>query len=811
MPDNNRFTSSIYLSSSAFLTELMNVSKGIVWKNTYLANKNEDSNYGIQTEMFMAASKNLLTFDIIYQFDYATLISAGLSNDAALAAMDDKYTIPQNLKSTCATLYRKNLLEKDSITGRYKKYEERNNYYRQLMGLPNIDDTNYIYIINNLDIDPNIPIHLLPLADRYNLEQSGYLDTLLEQYPTKKYIKHLASKLIDPYVARLADRFSILYINTSESNNLIDDFKDVYNNCRYTVIRVYYNEVFRKDNELYDNFLAMAILFMAMQYMFHKYLSVDITRDFYDLESIKYIYDSYGVPFYSSIPLDYHKNIIKNINRLISYKGSTRVFFDLFDIFNYSGADIYEYYIMKTHKFDQNGTPIFVYNPDGSLNKREMYDIKFGKVKIYNDPPLELSDASNHLTYDELTATDPYWNSDQELLDKLYNEEYNFLETKYIGIQTIFNMMNIVNEAAYFIQIIMSNKTGLKSTTVYYSNTTSNINIFDMLIYLSALICKKYGYSGNISTELPSVAKILGFNFKDLATIVQNNIRTNTTLNSDMTLNNLLLNMNVNSISSVNSTFKNINSLKRHLTEKITNAKSRDEYFAYYNLEKVMLYQNIIESVYKKVDGTTADSFKDLLNDINPSLYIRFLSADLDIDEEIDIILILFKKACTELKYFESADGIDISNVVQYLITVLDFFKSAKSELTGYSITYIVSTKSMNNMKLFAEIDHTIETILDKDEINYLTSKIEKISELKRLNNDNIEIIDDIETIAEPRIQNESFMPLNDIITNPLNDIEIKDESTMLFDVIKVSNQNNRRNEIMQFNDKLLLLNEQLV
>jgi len=811
MPDNNRFTSSIHLSSSAFLSELMDIGKGIIWKNSYLANKYEDPNYRIQTEMFMSASKNLLPFEIIHQFDYATLITAGLSPTAATAAMDDKYTIPLSLRDTCANLYRKSLLDKNSITGRYINYDEHNNYYRQLMGLPDIEDTDFIYIINNLDIDQNTPLHLLPLTDRYNLEQSGYLDTLLAQYPTKKYIRHLASKSIDPYIARLAEKFSILYITPSDSDTLDEDFKDAYDNCRYTIIRVYYNAVFKKDNELYDNFLAMCILFMTMQYMFYKYLDVDITRDFYDLESIKYIYDSYGVPFYSSIPLNYHQNIIKNINRLISYKGSTRVFFDLFDIFNYSGADIYEYYIMKTHRFDHNGNPIFVYNQDGSLNKREMFDIKFGKVKLYNDPPLELSNTANHLTYEELTAHDPYWTSDSALLDKLYNEEYNFLETKYLGIQTIFNMMNIVNEAAYFIQTIISNKVGLKLTTLYYSNINSNINIFDMLIYLSALICKKYGYAGNIASEFPSVARILGFNFKDLATIIQNNIRQNPILNGDSVLNTLLLNMNVNSIASVNSTFKTITTLKRHLTEKITSATSREEYFAYYNLEKVILYKNLSDTAYKKSDNTTADSFKDLLNDINPALYIRFLSVDLDVDEEIDTILILFKKACNELKYFESADGIDISNVVQYLITVLDFFKSAKSELTGYSITYIISAKGMNNIKFFSEIDYLTENILNKDEIHRLIDNIDRVTEINRLNNENINLTDGVESVSEPKIQTETIMPLNDSLNNTLNEIKIKDDSEYLFDVIKTSIENNRRNEVMQLSDKLILLSEQLV
>ena len=47
------------------------------------------------------------------------------------------------------------------------------------------------------------------------------------------------------------------------------------------------------------------------------------------------------------------------MNMLLSYKGSTRVFYELFDLFGFGDTDIYEYYILKTHKF-VDGKPVFV-------------------------------------------------------------------------------------------------------------------------------------------------------------------------------------------------------------------------------------------------------------------------------------------------------------------------------------------------------------------------------------------------------------------------------------------------------------------
>ncbi len=763
---NNRMVNSVHLSSSVFLAELMNISKDIVWKDTYSANNNEHPDYAIETEIFMAASRGMLSFDIIYQFDRQVLLEAGMSSTAADAGIDDKYSIPVELRPLCVSIFKKRLLEKDPITGRYIKYVEYNNYYRRLMGLPDMEDTDFIYNTKYDDISMTTPIHLLPLTDRYNLEQMGYLDELLKQYPTKKYIKHLALKSIDPYIARLAERFSILYMNPSEYGNLTEDFRDLYNNCRYNVIRVYYNDVFRKDNDMYDGFLAMCVLFMTVQLMHYKYLDVDITRDFYDLESIRYIYDSYSVPFFSAIPLMYHKSIVKNINRIISYKGSTRVFFDLFELFNYGNLVVYEYYILKTHKFDHQNNPIFIYKEDGTLDTKAMYEIKFGKVRLYDDPPLELSNTANHLTYESMTLMDPYWISDPELLDKLYEENYNYLETKYIGIQTIFDMMKIVYEATYFIQMIINNRATLSRATLFYNNTNSYINIFDMMIYLSALVCAKYGYEGNISSELPVVSKILGFNFKELLYTIQNVIQKDDYLKSDTELNRLLLGMNVNNINSVNSTFKKITDLQKHFTDKITSSSSREEYFAYYNLEKILMHSEVIDTAYRKKDGTVAESFKDLLNDINTELYIRFLAPDLDIDTEIDIVLMLFKKTITELKYFESVDGIDIGNLIQHLYTVLEFFKSAKSELTGYNITYIISSRGLNSIKFFAEIDKVIEGKMELD--------------------DRFEfVVDLIDNIKQSISMRDRLVNLQDLFLNDGTIVRVHDEIRILEDEIR--------------------------
>jgi hypothetical protein len=791
-------------SSSVFLNELMRLSTDIIWKNQSEAIANEDPSRSIDVEQYLVARRGIMTFDLIYSFTYSVLISAGLTAAQATAGVNDKRTIPSSVRDTCTKM---------QINYIINNYEERNNYYRMLHGLPDIGDTEYFYNIKYPDIsDSTTPIHLLSLQERYALEDIGYTNELLVVNPSKKYLKHIASKNIDPYISRNAKKFTILWMNSSDYNNLVKDFVDTYDSCRYAIDKVYYTEAFRKDNPYYDNFMAMCILFMTIQMMHYKFLDADITRDFYDLESIKYVYESYGVPFYSTIPMEYHTQIVKNINLLLSYKGSTRVFFELFNLFDFGMMDVYEYYIMKTHKFE-NGKPVFIKKEDGSYDLPAMYDIKFGKVRLYDNPPMELSDVNNHIEYTTMITPDIYWISDSDLLNKLYTEEYNYLETKYVGIQTVFSMMKVMYEATYYFKILFDNRKTLNTTTVYYNGTSSNVNIFSLVIYLAVLICKKHGYEGNIASILPSVSKVLGYNFKANITTLRNDALKNQYLKNDNILINLLTTMDVNSLSSINTAFAKIQDMQEHLTNKMCDSHDRGEYFAYYELYNTLMYSNLIESVYKKSDGTVAATFSDLLSDIDSVLYVRSTQSDLNIADEISLALSVMKKSCSSLKYIEMADGVDINSVIEYLFKILEFFKSAKSELTGYNVIYTISSRSENKIKILDKLQSYAVVESDDDLINKLQDDLKLCQDIYK-EKDALETLNDkIGVKSELSDINSKIQELTDYLSALKNvvllfreydNVAVQDYITQIDNVGKLKSS-------CTFDDKLTLLHSNIV
>lgn len=776
------------VSSEILLNELLRISTNFIWKNPDKVNLYEGNVDSIEVEQYILAVQGHLTFDLIHKFDEEVFLSMGINEQYAIAYANNKYGIPEDLKDTCT---------KKQISYIIENYEERNNYYRMLAGLPNLEDDEFLYNTDHPNISDSItPIHLLDVSQLYALESIGYIDKLIAQYPDKKYLIYLASKKIDVYTARQSDDYSILWITGSGYDSLVSEFRDAYNLNRSMVLNIYFSKTLNKSNEHYGGFIGLVILFSTLIHMNQRVLDTDITRDFFDEESLKCVYDSYGVPFYSSIPMKFHKKIVKNINILISHKGSTRVFYDLFDIFGFNSAGIFEYYLLKTHKFDENGKPIFVKNKDGSYDYKSMYDVKFAKVLLYNNPSSEMRDTRNHIKYNKIVDGDPYWISDAEVINKLYAEEYNYIESKYMGVQTTFNLMKILYETTYYLKMIIDNRELLKATVIYNNSTNSNCNLFDLVIYACALVCDKYGYAGNIPTNPHEIGKLMGFNFKENLITLKENINKNEYLKNDSQLMQYLETMRVDSLESIQKVFSNLTMLKKYLTNKMCDTDIVDEYWAYYELYKTIMYSEYVDSVFTKSDGEPAETFLDLLKDINVSLYHRIASDNLDMDMELSDTLYLLKTSCNQLEHIEYSDNINIDSILEYIFKLLEFFKSAKADLTGYEVVYSLIDNGENIMKLM----NIITFINDDHTSDPQCSIFQDLEGLIWFINDKMNLVAGLVQLADEMVREDSYMNITDLIEY------LTDEIKLFSQIVYLGSEKILLCDIVVSNDEAFLL-----
>lgn len=591
------------VSARIFNDALHAIAKELVVKNQYLAYFYEKDTDYIYVDKYESAARQLLSkystsyltasLDQIdqlnaqiayWQSQIDKLSNGKVVNNQPLPRINDSIEYYEELIRSAQEQIEKIITMNDTADESTRaamrilvEYNEVNDYYLMLDGHPahDSDDTARVMVYNE-DFKEMMPIDEQPYAERNRWLRSTAGIKFMEENKTVKrykYLQYMTNKKIRPFIARLAGRFEVLYCPPSDPTVLAEDFLTIYSNSLNYIIRIYYSDAYRKreEAELYEGFIGMAILFMAIAEMHYKYLEMDITRDFYDLDSLKIVYEAYSVPFYDVIPLKFHKKIVKNINRLIKYKGSNQVFFDLCDIFDYDILGIYQYYLFKERKMDRNGDPIVQWettdgkevtfdedgnptnlpldengNPIWNPNLQGMYDIYFVKANISKERYTQLIDPNNKVTYDSIVNDDSYWfQFDPDTIKTIYEKQYNYIETKYIGVQLMFTMTDLLWESAYFMGMLRDNRSKISGSQfqVSHDRLGTNVPLFDMLIYIIALICKKRGYTGeirglfykvddngnyldangNVTTNPdqyianPSMAsRILGFNFKGL-------------------------------------------------------------------------------------------------------------------------------------------------------------------------------------------------------------------------------------------------------------------------------------------------------
>ena len=208
------------LTKNPFVDEIVYATK-IMTYNTVLkdqdeADKDETAEMAINADLYIACKTNQERFEIM-QFNRTDLLSVGLTdtvsdrypNGQIADCLSNRYNIPESVRDAATAACKQSILN---------NYAEINNYYRMLNGKPDIDDNNFVYIDESMIPDPNMvidlskPVHLMSDSEITALDESGIIDILIDQNPTKKYLRHLGSKKIDIVTARKANKFDVLYL-----------------------------------------------------------------------------------------------------------------------------------------------------------------------------------------------------------------------------------------------------------------------------------------------------------------------------------------------------------------------------------------------------------------------------------------------------------------------------------------------------------------------------------------------------------------------------------------------------------------------
>lgn len=697
-------------------------------------------------DRYISAKQKTDRFDLYSEFDLDAVINAHISPglDQNIKYASNPSSIPISLRDAVLNAQRQYTID---------NYIEINNYYRMLNGLPNIeaDESEFFKLtedqMRKYEIFDDVYLHELTDTDIYKLHSDGFIGNLISENPDKKYLNYLGVNKIDYVTSRTANNFALLKVsNDGIPDDFFNTFAQIYNQNREYFMSVLYISNYSNSYDLYDNFIGLCIMLMTIQRVLSNTFKFGIQREFYDWTFIQNIYKTYNVPFVESLPIEYHITIIKNLNNLLRYKSTDKVLFDIASLLGYERLNIFKYYLVKKHRLDSNEEPIFKYkqdvDKDGNLifdeqgnpvyveDVEKMYELYFQRVNIKErNIGLALEDADNKLSYDEVTSDDPYWWEDANLFEIKYKEAYNYVETKYMSLNLMYKMTEMLFEITYGFRMIIDKHKEVDRFMISIPkiNSESSFSIFDITIFLVSLLCKNHGFKPGTVTTPSMISHIYGFNFTpETIEYIKSIIRDNAKIVDQETL-TYFSNLKIIAPEDVNNLFVKIREFNSFILDKMRKSKNIKEYHLYKDIFTISM---VSETQNDMFEITVYDSEKNMLVTRPAKTYIEYLEnkqpalAEVVNHTEVKNIPELIDHVISQINYFmEDMEYLFILNdgnnpIFSAIVALVKFFKSYTVDLASFNILYLFDSKYYNMIKMIEDL-RLVKYMVYKEENNY--------------------------------------------------------------------------------------------
>lgn len=359
-----------------------------------------------------------------------------------------------------------------------KEYVEYNEYYRKIMGQPPLHHTEKDFII----IEGQY-IHELSTGDINALKYSGELDQIILKYQDNKeydYLKYLG-KNISVWMAHESGLYEILYMDNTED---AVEYRSFYNQERKVFLRTYSSKYLNKAtdfNEIYElNFIKL----MSLSNMEMTKYSPTLNKDTFSVEEAIDKWKEFGLVYPKDMPASYRNSTTFLLNYLSLFKGTNFVL-EFITKRLFSGLNLYKYYIYKKVKAGVK----FPVDPD--TPPWEVYDVEFLQVPFEGFYTDYLDDENKKiLTYQDIVDRDPKWQNTEELKRAVFEEEFSFVESKYLGMNFFVDLHRFSLDFSSMINIFLKQKDKLDKIQVYYPTNGTNETFFNLFIYFLAL----FGY-----------------------------------------------------------------------------------------------------------------------------------------------------------------------------------------------------------------------------------------------------------------------------------------------------------------------------
>lgn len=592
--------------------------------------------------------------------------------------------------------YRESIVE-DQSKRVVETYEEQNEYYRMLSGLPRVDDHRWIYIHGISGIPEDVPIHQMSVEQIAHLENSGELDRLKKDNPDADYLDYLGIHTVPVLDARLAKPFEILRLGVPSNASTQKMFEKEYYKARRYVMGTIYNRSLFTNKEMYDPIIGVLMLTMAVR----NTLVPDEASYLNFEEILDAILESYGLlSYFQNFPFTFKRRLVLAMDSILTVKGTDGVLVDICKIFSMDNFIAKRYYLMKHQPKDADGNIIFT----GDVEKD--YELNFVKAAIADH---DISYNHEDITeYETVVNNDYLWQLTEDERHSMMNEDFNLMMTKYVDIEAAYDLSSLTFEVCYFLNLLLhsrNNMIKIQCTNMYAQNGVSNL--YTMIIFLLAGLAKRSNFDGNIVYEAEDIAEILRFNNADVREEIDKIINSyeyqidvSDSLLPDYESSAIALQFPVGVVSDhqMIDTYVYNRELYNAIVREMNQTNDIRRYIALSNAKQCLYISYMEQEDFRKMDGTSAVTYMDMLEDIDPHLANRLKAIDIVKDSnELDKMLIYILEkledlfSSDELKYlFLNTPSTYGALIEKYLRMAINVFKASSVQLESINVFFNV-------------------------------------------------------------------------------------------------------------------------
>ncbi|MGL5750511.1 MAG: hypothetical protein ACRCXT_08295, partial [Paraclostridium sp.] len=721
---------------------LKKISTSCVLKDSNIANIYETLDIMKMSDRYISCIEGRVRFEM-FNYTRPILEQALIPEYIIDSCIDDRNNIPLEKRDHVLDITRKRFIS---------NYVEQNNYYRMLNGLPNYGDRGILIpdsiLPNNLldIIDTNKYIHEMSDNNIDILYSFGIIDKLLKLHPTCKYLNHMGSRRIPVYISRTSVNFALLYMDTDAPKEILSRFKEKYEVNRVYTLKTVYNDAFKLESDHFDNFIQVFILIQTMIDIISELPDMIIKREVFDIRMVQLIFKSNGVDFFPEIPLKYQIAMVRNLNRLIKYKSTTKNIIDICSLFGFDNIEVFKYYLLKDRKLNKDGDFEFntIEDENGDIieDLDKNYDLKFLKVPIDDIADNFLTDKSKMIDYDDIVNGDKYWNGDLPhdiVKTSILEKEFNYVQSKYLSVDTLYSMSDLTFQLVYFYNMIFDDVRveELLKLKVPSINIYKEFKFVDIICFLYSLMYSYNNFEDDIMHDQTQIMHILGFNFKaDIPKLGQYILDKGYTL-EDLGVDGFIIpDTQILSYNQLLHVFTNNKKIHDHVIDQMYNADNKNIYDLYSTVYEALMVSELSTEFFRKSNGELAVSYTDYIKSRDVVLYDYLMTINniesldqrrIKINDLINDIIYIIEQHLETDDFnfiFSQLPSVSAESIKHYIYKVINFFKSYKVDIYSINTIYKFDDKLANRIKM-----------IDKLLINYMYTKDTFIEVLSKIIN----------------------------------------------------------------------------